>query len=84
MYEIGTYPYFSNVKPGEVTDLPTEAPPQVFDSQQSVLTDEQFDVVADGEQIQVHSVQYQPKNPEVVVIEDSDINVDGEFFFLIY
>ncbi|XP_037534042.1 nidogen-1 [Nematolebias whitei] len=76
VYEIGTYPYFSNVKPGEVTDLPTETPQQVFDSQQSVLTDEQFNVTPDAEQIQVHSVQYQPENPEVVVIDDSDINVD--------
>lgn len=81
MYEIGTYPYFSNVKPGEVTDLPTETPPQVFDSQQSVLTDEQFNITPDAEHIQVHSVQYQPENPEVVVIDDSDINVDGEFVF---
>ncbi|XP_017279847.1 nidogen-1 [Kryptolebias marmoratus] len=76
VYEIGTYPYFSNIRPGEVTDLPTEAPLPALDSQQSLLTDGQVIISPDAEQIQIHSVQYQPNNPEVVEIEGSDINVD--------
>lgn len=79
VYRIGTYPYFSKVEPGEVTDLPTEAPLPAVDSQQSILTSGQVFSIPDAEQIQVNSVQYQPQNPEVVVIEDSEINVDGEF-----
>lgn len=79
VYRIGTYPYFSKVKPGEVTDLPTEPPLKDLDSQQSILTSGQVFSAPDAEQIQVHLVQYQPQNPEVVEIEDSEINVDGEF-----
>lgn len=93
VYEIGTSPYFSNVAPGEVTDLPTEATPQgVTDgyggatfARRSVYTDGQQveypPYETDAGQIQVHQVQYQPLqpvNPEVVEVDDTDINVDGE------
>ena len=91
MYEIGTSPYFSNVAPGEVTDLPTEATLQrtsdgyeeAINARRTVYTDGQqveyppYEI----EQIAVHPVQYQPhhpNNPEVVEVDDTDINVDGE------
>lgn len=90
VYEIGTAPYFSTIAPGEVTDLPPEGTPQgatvdaphrgrlVVSNGQQV----EYIVPNEGEQIQVHPVQYQPRqpdNPEVVVVDDTDINVDGEF-----
>lgn len=94
VYEIGTSPYFTNVAPGEVPNLPTEAPSQEI----SDLEEEELDVGSpsfdrgqqveyptyepEGEQIQVHQVQYQPNqpgNPEVVVVDDTDINVDGRW-----
>lgn len=92
MYEIGTSPYFTNVAPGEVTDLPTEATPQgspegneEASNARRVYTDGQQveypPYESEGGQIEVHPVQYQPHqpgNPEVVVLEDTDINVDGE------
>lgn len=86
VYEIGTSPYFTNVAPGEVPHLPTEAPPQeVFDAGEEEVDGggqqvEYPTYQPDGGQIQVHPVQYQPNqpgNPEVVVVEDTDINVDG-------
>lgn len=89
VYEIGTSPYFTNVAPGEVPDLPPEATPPsggTSNARPLVYTDGQqveyppYD--SDGEQIQVHPIQYQPEqpgNPEVlVVVDDTDINVDGE------
>lgn len=88
VYEIGTSPYFTNVAPGEVPDLPPEATPPsggTSNARPLVYTDGQqveyppYD--SEGEQIQVHPVQYQPEqpgNPEVVVVDDTDINVDGE------
>ncbi|XP_044070690.1 nidogen-1 [Siniperca chuatsi] len=89
VYEIGTSPYFSNVAPGEVTDLPTEAAPQgppegyeeTTDARRLVYTNgQQVEYPPyEGEQIEIHPVQYQPhqpENPEVVVVDDTDINVD--------
>lgn len=74
--------------PGEVTDLPTESTPQevpeeASDARSPVYTDgQQVEYPPyEGEQIQVLPVQYQPhqpENPEVVVVDDTDINVDGE------
>lgn len=91
VYEIGTSPYFSNVAPGEVTDLPTESSPQGGSAGYEEDVDARRPVYPDGqqveyppyegEQIEVHPVQYQrrqPDNPEVVVVDDTDINVDGE------
>lgn len=92
VYEIGTSPYFTNVAPGEVSHLPTEAPSQeVLDPEEGEIDggSPDFDrgqqveyptYEPEGGQIQVHPVQYQPNqpgNPEVVVVEDTDINVDG-------
>lgn len=77
--------------PGEVPDLPTEPTPQEAPEDPEEATDARSPVYTDGqqveyppyegEQIQVHPVQYQPHqpgNPEVVVVDDTDINVDGE------
>lgn len=95
MFEIGTSPYFSNVAPGEVTELPPDS------SQQRVLegyedaVDIRRPVYPGVQQVEyppyepegqvlVHTVQFQPQhvdfpgNPEVVVVDDGDINVDGE------
>ncbi|XP_068183596.1 nidogen-1 [Antennarius striatus] len=88
VYEIGTSPYFSNVAPGEVTELPTETTPledpeHDVDERGHVYTDGQQveypPYESEGEQIQLSPVQYQPHqpgNPEVVVVDDTDINVD--------
>ncbi|KAI3363049.1 hypothetical protein L3Q82_011712, partial [Scortum barcoo] len=88
VYEIGTSPYFTNVAPGEVTDLPDSTPQGSSDgieeepeAERPVYTDGQQVQYPpyEGEQIEVHSVQYQrrqPDNPEVVVVDDADINVD--------
>ncbi|KAE8280427.1 Nidogen-1 [Larimichthys crocea] len=89
VYEIGTSPYFTNVAPGEVTDLPPEATAsvaydEVDDTRRTVYTDGQqveYPPFESGEEqsIDVHPVQYQPYqpgNPEVVVVDDTDINVD--------
>lgn len=86
VHEIGTSPYFTNVAPGEVTDLPNEAseeePSGGYHGQQV----EYPPYEAEGGQIQINPVQYQPVNPEVVIIDDTDINVDGNkvFFFFTY
>ncbi|KAF0027291.1 hypothetical protein F2P81_020032 [Scophthalmus maximus] len=91
VYEIGTSPYFTNVAPGEVTDLPTEATPQgapgghdeAIDARRATYTDGQQvqypPYEPEGGQIEVHPVQYRPHQPEdqeVVVVDDTDINVD--------
>ncbi|XP_029962713.1 nidogen-1 [Salarias fasciatus] len=80
VYGIGTSPYFSNVAPGEVTDLPAEtSQPQDTDARRLVHTNGQVEHTAfevDAGQIEVQPVQYQPNNPEVVVVDDTDINVD--------
>lgn len=89
MYEIGTAPYFSNVAPGEVTEVPTEAPLLLPESHEDgdriEYTDEQHveypPYETEGEQIRLNPAEYQPHqpgNPEVVVVDDTDINVDGE------
>lgn len=103
VYDIGTSPYFTNIAPGEVTDLPTEATPQAVtpqaaaegreeatDTRRTVYTNGQQVVYpafeTEGEQVEVHPVQYQPHqpaNPEVVVVDDTDINVDGAFSVLL-
>uniref|UniRef100_A0A8C9XBN3 Nidogen 1 n=1 Tax=Sander lucioperca TaxID=283035 RepID=A0A8C9XBN3_SANLU len=91
VYEIGTSPYFTNVAPGEVTDLPTEATPQgppedyeeAANARRPVYNDGQQvqypPYESEGEQIEVHPIQYQPHQPdnqEVLVVDDPDINVD--------
>uniref|UniRef100_A0A8C2WGA8 Nidogen 1 n=1 Tax=Cyclopterus lumpus TaxID=8103 RepID=A0A8C2WGA8_CYCLU len=91
VYEIGTSPYFTNVAPGEVTDLPSEATPQAPTERDDEETDARRTVYTNGQkaqdppyetegaQIEVHQIQYQPlhpDNPEVLVVDDTDINVD--------
>ncbi|XP_061600781.1 nidogen-1 isoform X2 [Cololabis saira] len=75
VFEVGTSPYFSNVAPGEVSDLPTEAEPQA-----TMLADGQVKYISyDPGQLEIHPVQYQPnrpQNPEVVELDDAVINVD--------
>lgn len=96
VYEIGTSPYFTNVAPGEVPFLPTEAPSQALFDPEEEEEEEELDggspgfdrgqqvefptYEPEGDQIHVHPVQYQPGqpgDPEVLVVEDTDINVDG-------
>ncbi|XP_071337229.1 nidogen-1 [Trachinotus anak] len=92
VYEIGTSPYFTNVAPGEVPDLPNEDTPHVARDGYDEAADARGPVYTDGQQVQyppyeteggqikVHPVQYQPHQPEnpevVVVVDDTDINVD--------
>ncbi|MED6244828.1 hypothetical protein ATANTOWER_025279 [Ataeniobius toweri] len=75
VYEIGTYPHFSNVAPGEVTHLPPEGPlPAMKREQQKYSPSDP----STGE-IEIIQLQYQPhqtQNPEVLVIDDPEINVD--------
>ncbi|XP_054655579.1 nidogen-1 isoform X1 [Dunckerocampus dactyliophorus] len=91
VYEIGTSPYFTNVAPGEVSDLPTEATPHVStdvpeeapDDRRVFTNGQQVEYPPfepEGEEIDVQPVQYQPHQPDnpevVVVVDDTDINVD--------
>uniref|UniRef100_A0A669DFL5 Nidogen 1 n=1 Tax=Oreochromis niloticus TaxID=8128 RepID=A0A669DFL5_ORENI len=76
VYEIGTSPYFSNVAPGEVPELPTEAPPQEDADAYEESSAARRPVYTDGqvvafspylqEQTEIHPVQFQPQNREVV------------------
>ncbi|MEQ2184742.1 hypothetical protein GOODEAATRI_011262 [Goodea atripinnis] len=79
VYEIGTYPHFSNVAPGEVTDLPPEGPlPAMKREQQKYSPSDPS--TGEIEIIQLQYQPHQPQNPEVLVIDDPEINVDGELF----
>ncbi|XP_034040107.1 nidogen-1 [Thalassophryne amazonica] len=93
VYEIGTSPHFTNVAPGEVTDVPPEDSqqggpegdvevPETTPGHPGEQQVEYLPYEPEG-QILVHPVQFQPQhvdfqpvNPEVVVVEDGDINVD--------
>ncbi|KAJ8365984.1 hypothetical protein SKAU_G00148150 [Synaphobranchus kaupii] len=130
VYEIGTYPFFTAVAPGRVTDLspdpaqgrpregererererereeeeehvpeapkvavydreqvpvyppyrpepedPRKVPYQVPDPEE-VPVEEREPEEPYGETIPVHPVQYQPQNPQVVVVDEGEINVD--------
>ncbi|XP_076020776.1 nidogen-1 isoform X1 [Genypterus blacodes] len=92
VYEIGTYPFFSNVAPGEMTYLPPEDPQQgapdpgyveAVDTWRSQEQQQEYPPFEPEGQILVHTAQFQPQqvdyhplNPEVVVVDDGDINVD--------
>uniref|UniRef100_A0A8C9SVV1 Nidogen-1 n=1 Tax=Scleropages formosus TaxID=113540 RepID=A0A8C9SVV1_SCLFO len=123
VYEIGTSPYFSAIAPGEVTDLPPEAPQEghAVEEAEEVETVSEFPVYkvypqevpqlsgfpeepeetqpavyqepGRTEKIAAHPdpvepypapnqapplshPHYQPENPQVVVVDDGDINVD--------
>lgn len=92
VYEIGTYPFFSNVAPGEITYLAPEDPPQgapdsyleAVDTQRPQEQQLEYPPFEPEGQILVHTAQFQPQqvdyhpnNPEVVVVDGGDINVDG-------
>uniref|UniRef100_A0A8C9XC92 Nidogen 1 n=1 Tax=Sander lucioperca TaxID=283035 RepID=A0A8C9XC92_SANLU len=64
VYEIGTSPYFTNVAPGEVTDLPTEATPQGPPEDYEEAANARRPVYNDGQQ-----VQYPPYESEGEQIE---------------
>uniref|UniRef100_A0A673FUX8 Nidogen-1-like n=1 Tax=Sinocyclocheilus rhinocerous TaxID=307959 RepID=A0A673FUX8_9TELE len=85
VYEIGTFPHFTDVAPGEVADFP-------LDSQQHRSTgshSHQHPVYPDLDgvyhrpehppPIQVHTVQFRPERPTVVEIENED-NIEVEVF----
>uniref|UniRef100_A0A673FV08 Nidogen-1-like n=1 Tax=Sinocyclocheilus rhinocerous TaxID=307959 RepID=A0A673FV08_9TELE len=66
VYEIGTFPHFTDVAPGEVADFP-------LDSQQHRSTG------SHSHQHPVHTVQFRPERPTVVEIENED-NIEVEVF----
>ena len=74
VFEVGTKPLFSNVAPGEVTDLPAERPQEPAQEPRRASYDA-------GQQLEDPSLpfhpNYHPVHPEVVVVDDTDINVDG-------
>ncbi|KAG9344326.1 hypothetical protein JZ751_010995 [Albula glossodonta] len=84
VYEIGTHPYFTAVSPGEVTELPTAVPqgPGGYDVEEAVPQEPNEDhiplhpIPVYPVQFQPQQPRYQPQNPEVVVVDDSEINVD--------
>ena len=77
VFEVGTSPLFSNVAPGEVTDLPAERPQDPEPGRNS------YDA---GQQVEDPSLpfhpNYHPVHPEVVVVDDTDINVDGRSMYI--
>uniref|UniRef100_A0A671SMH8 Nidogen-1-like n=1 Tax=Sinocyclocheilus anshuiensis TaxID=1608454 RepID=A0A671SMH8_9TELE len=88
VYEIGTFPYFTDVAPGEVPDLPLDSHqyqttrnpshqhPVYPDVQQENL-DGVYDRPEHPPPFQVQTVQYRPERPAVVEIENEDnIKVD--------
>lgn len=86
VYEIGTFPHFTNIAPGEVPDLPLDSirRSETQNQQQQVYPDvqqENLDGVYHHPEhpppIQVHTVQFTPQDPQVVEIENDDnIQVD--------
>uniref|UniRef100_A0A672P7P4 Nidogen 1 n=1 Tax=Sinocyclocheilus grahami TaxID=75366 RepID=A0A672P7P4_SINGR len=90
VYEIGTFPYFTDVAPGEVPDLPldshqyqsTRKPshqhPVYPDVQQENL-DGVYDRPEHPPPFQVQTVQYRPERPAVVEIENED-NIEVNVF----
>uniref|UniRef100_A0A673GL17 Nidogen-1-like n=1 Tax=Sinocyclocheilus rhinocerous TaxID=307959 RepID=A0A673GL17_9TELE len=96
VYKIGTFPYFTDVAPGEVPDLPldshqyqsTRKPshqhPVYPDVQQENL-DGVYDRPEHPPPFQVQTVQYRPERLAVVEIENEDnIEVDGQHEWFIY
>lgn len=91
VYEIGTSPYFTTVAPGEVTDLLPEASTEGPNGGNEEDTDARRTVYSNGQSVQdppyeeaqvnVLPIQHEPHRPngrEVLVVDDTDINVDGE------
>lgn len=86
VYEIGTFPHFTDIAPGEVPDLPLDSHTTTHNHQHQVYPDprhENLDGVYHRPEhpppLQVHTVQFTPQDPEVVEIENDDnIEVDGQ------
>uniref|UniRef100_A0AAY4CPH5 Nidogen 1a n=1 Tax=Denticeps clupeoides TaxID=299321 RepID=A0AAY4CPH5_9TELE len=77
VYEIGTYPHFTYVVPGEVTDLPPEEPDESSYSgqQQQVVEYPPYhpspeDETAVEHSLPIQTVQYQPHNPQILDVEE--------------
>lgn len=66
---------------GEVTDLMAEAPSEEAPEDPEEATDAKSPVYTDSQQLEYppYESDREPNwNPEVVVVDDSGINVDGE------
>uniref|UniRef100_A0A8C2CER8 Nidogen 1a n=1 Tax=Cyprinus carpio TaxID=7962 RepID=A0A8C2CER8_CYPCA len=90
VYEIGTFPHFTDIAPGEVPELPLDShqfqTPRKHSHQHPVYPDvqqENLDGVYDRPEhpppIQVQTVQYRPERPAVVEIENED-NIEVDVF----
>ncbi|XP_028983347.1 nidogen-1 [Betta splendens] len=87
VYEIGISSNFENVVPGEVTELPPEAPESQPDGREE-FPEPGRPVHGDGQQvtypqyeteagdIDAQPVQYQPDNPQVIQVDQPDIKVN--------
>lgn len=96
VYEIGTFPHFTDIAPGEVPDLPLDSDQRRNTGSQThqypvypVVQQENLDGVYHQPEhpppIQVHTVQFRPERPAVVEIENEDnIEVDGQHEWFIY
>ena len=80
VFEVGTSPLFSNVAPGEVLDLPAERPQEPTPQTRKASYEA-------GEQVEALSLPFNPNyhpvhQPEVVVVDNTDINVDGGSMYI--
>ncbi|KAK7149062.1 hypothetical protein R3I93_013158 [Phoxinus phoxinus] len=88
VFEIGTFPHFTNVAPGEVPDFPSDS----HTSRTAGTHNQQVQVYPDIQQenlhgvyhhpehpppVQVHTVQFTPQDPQVVeIVNEDNIEVD--------
>ncbi|XP_073689749.1 nidogen-1-like [Garra rufa] len=90
VYEIGTFPHFTDVAPGEVPDLPLDSNQQrntgsqthqypVYPVDQQENLDGVYHQPEHPPPIQVHTVQFRPERPAVVEIENDD-NIEVDVF----
>ncbi|KAI2658133.1 Nidogen-1 [Labeo rohita] len=90
VYEIGTFPHFTDIAPGEVPDLPLDSDQRRNTGSQThqypvypVVQQENLDGVYHQPEhpppIQVHTVQFRPERPAVVEIENED-NIEVDVF----
>ncbi len=96
VYEVGTFPHFTDVAPGEVLVLPLDSHqyqttrnhahqhPVYPDVQQESL-DGVYDRPEHPPPVQVQTVQYTPERPAVVEIQNEDnTEVDGQHEWFIH
>ncbi|KAJ8246133.1 hypothetical protein GJAV_G00263980 [Gymnothorax javanicus] len=82
VYEIGTYPFFSAVTAGPgLSSVPagtrdTRKVLHQVPDRKEVAVEERESEESYGEPLPVHPVQYQPQNPQVVVVDEGEIDVD--------